>query len=264
MQPGKTKVIIGAGLVVLAVAGVVYLKLAPKPVEAKDPQAPAVEKLSPAGVARIPASAVAASSATGRAERAGQLVNRRIPAVKAATTALTADQAEAEKMEARLEDDDQTAALAIARTLMRSKDPEVRAQVVAALGWIGIKALPELSKMMADESDAVAADAFQQWKESIGDVADEALKSQILVAGMQSLTGQDQLESCVMEFNDLPDDLAVRGLVTIIQSSNPVASEVARDHYGFVTGGDYTTPADAEKWISENVEPPQPAAPVKK
>ena len=261
MQTRTKVVFIAAGLAGLLVAGVLYLRCSASPrVEAKDPQMAAAEKPAPAVAERTKPSPETTSSATGHTGRA-PLAYRAITPSSTNAAALSADEAEAEKMEERLEEDDFAAALAIGRKLMRSKDPAVRSQVVTAFGWIGIKALPELSTMLADESKEIAADAFQQWKEAVDDVSDEAMKSQLLVVGMQALSGEDELESCVMEFDNLPEDLAVRGLVTVIQSQNPIASEVAKDHYDFVTGEEYSTPAAAEKWISENFVPPQPVQP---
>ena len=261
MQTGKKVVFVAAGLVCLLAAGAFYMRwTSVRRVEAKGPQAAAAEKPAPAVAERTKPSPETTSSATGHTGRA-PLAYRAITPSSTNGVALSADEAEAEKMEERLEEDDFAAALAIGRKLMRSKDPAVRSQVVTAFGWIGIKALPELSTMLADESKEIAAEAFQKWKESVDEVADEAMKSQLLVVGMQALSGEDELESCVMEFDNLPEDLAVRGLVTVIQSQNPIASEVAKDHYDFVTGEEYSTPAAAETWIEKNFVPPQPAQP---
>ena len=250
-----------AGLVGLTAVGAFYLLRESKGKQASPPPA---AKTSQVGGQKRTNAVPSTVFATGHVARAAQPLARRSPVSSTNEIVVLEDREEAEKMQDKLDRDDQAAVLVIARKLMRSKDVEVRSSVVDALGWIGIKALPELSALLTDENADLAADAFQRWKEAVDEVADEAIKGQLLVAGMQALTGQDELEACVMEFNSLPDDLAVRGLVTVIQSSNPVASEVARGHYAFVTGDPYTTPAAAEKWIAENVEPDEPVQPVKK
>ena len=264
MKNGNTKFFVAAGLVVLTAAGAVYVLRPAKRVETKAPTAvletPSAKRKATAGAGqKKPSSAQA--TATGQVTRGRHEPTRETGSPLAPTNdvSLAMDRADADKMQALLDDDDQTAVLAIARKLMLSKDPEIRSQVVSALGWIGVKALPELSTLLTDESEDVGAAAFQQWKEAVDEVSDEVMKAQLLAVGMQNMTRQDELEEGVMAFNDLPDDLAVRSLVTVIQSSNPVASEVARDHYSFVTGEDYTTPDDAEKWIAENVVPTAPA-----
>ena len=263
MNMGNIKLFVVAGLVGLTAAGAFYLLREPKDVQGEPP--PAV-KTSPVAGQKWPTIAPAAASSNGHTGRAAQPLERRSPLVSTLASTneivIPEDRAEADTMQARLDDDDHAAALALAQKLMRSKDAEVRSRVIATLGWIGIRALPELSAMLADERDDLAAEAFQQWKDAADEVSDDAMKGDLIVAGMENMTRQDNLEDCVMEFNSLPDDIAVRGLVAVIQSLNPVASEVARDHYSFVTSEDYTTPADAEKWIKENVEPPVPAPPA--
>jgi hypothetical protein len=260
MKKGKTRFVVAAGFVVLTAAGVVYLLRPAKHTETKAATAVLETPSATAGAGQKPVSAQAAT-ATGQVTRGHHKTIREADSSSAPTNdaALAKDRADADKMQTLLDDDDQTAALVIARKLMLSKDPEIRSEVVSTFGWIGVKALPELSVMLADESEDVGAEAFQQWKEAIDEVSDEARKAQLLALGMQTMIRQDELEEAVMEFNDLPEDLAVRSLVAVIQSSNPVASEVAREHYEFFTGDAYTTPADAEKWIAENVEPPAPA-----
>ncbi len=229
--------------------GAAQAALAPAPAAA-DRRASVSNSAAPAGAPKGGGSGYATAIAKGLA------TTNQVPK--------SPEQVTAAKMSDLLEGGDEKGALVIARQLMNSKDAEIRREVVDTLGWLGVRALPELSALLADESEEVAAEAFRRWEQAVDEVSDEALKAQLLAAGMQALKGEDDLEACAMEFNSLPDDIAVRGLLTVIQSSNPVASEVARGHYAFVTGNAYTTPADAEKWIAENVEPPEAAQPAKK
>ena len=254
MKTSKTKALAAAGLVGLTVVVASYLWWTAKREETK---AAPMDSGRPSVGKQVTVPAVA--SATGHIGRTTHSIEKSSPVSETNAVIVSADRAAADKMENRLENDDPSAALKIARELMRSEDAEVRSRVVSTLGWIGIRALPELSGMLGDERADVAAEAFQQWKEAVEEVTDDADRASLLVSGMERTPSQDDLESLVMEFNNLPDDLAVRGLVTVIQSSNEIASIVARDHYSFVTGNDYTTPADAEKWITENVEQPAPS-----
>lgn len=166
----------------------------------------------------------------------------------------TAEQAMVVKMHDFLDAGDEVSALQLARTLKAADDATVRAGVVEVLGWIGVKALPTLSELMADPDPDVAKAAIEQWKRAVDEIADEAMKADMLVAGMSVITDQEELESCVMEFDQLPNALSVRGMVRLIQSGNPRASEVAREHYEFATGEAYRSPEAAEKWIKENQE----------
>ena len=178
--------------------------------------------------------------------------------------ALSADQVAARKMNDFLDSESEQDALVVARQLMKSVDAEVRRDVVATLSWIGIKALPELSVMMNDKDTEVAQAAYTHWRQVLKEITEDSLKGEILVAGLLKFKKQDQLEDAVMAFTEVPDEIAIRCLVQLIQSDNPVASEVAREHYAFVTGDAYTTPQAAEIWIKGNSETKETPAPVTK
>jgi len=255
----NTKMLVVATLVGLTVAGAGYLWWAAKRAETRGEGEALVATRQNASVSGKRIAAPSVASATGHIGHAAQTLVSRGFVAPTNEVVIKEDRAEADKMQERLDNEDQPAALVSARKLMRSKDDEVRSRVVSTLGWIGVKALPELTSMLSDANEDIASEALEQWKVAADEVSDEAMRASLLVAGMQHITKQDDLEALVMDFNNLPDDLAVRSLVTVIQSSNKTASEVARENYPFVTSEDYTTPADAEKWITENVEQPAPS-----
>ena len=209
---------------------------------------------------RAQTNGVLANSAalTQRAQTNGVLAKGRsapvIEGVNTNQTVSAADQKIMTEMHDLLDVDNQSGALQAARKLMASENASVRSDVVEVLGWIGVKALPELSQLIVDGDPDVARDAIEQWKRAVKGVADEAVKADVLIAGMLVIKKQDELESCAMEFSDLPNDLTVRSMVKLIQSGNPIASEVARAHYEFVTSEAYVSPQLAEKWIKQNPE----------
>jgi len=167
---------------------------------------------------------------------------------------VAADRAAADKMETWLDQDNHEQVLKLGRQLMHSKDSEVRSRVVDAFGWIGVKALPELTAMLGDEQTGLAEEAYQQMKAALDEITDDTTKADLVTEGMISGNlSQSDLEDYVMEFNSMSEDVAIRGLVKIIESSNAIASEVARDHYNFIAGEDYTTREKAEEWIANNV-----------
>jgi len=165
---------------------------------------------------------------------------------------LTPDQKLVEKMNALLDDKNEKAVIELARQIMKSNDAEVRSAVVAALGWIGVKALPELSQMLGDKDETVSRAALEQWQNAVDEVQDEDMRAKMLVAGMLALTDPEELESTVMDFNELPEAVAIPCLIQLIESQNAAAAEVAREQYLFLTGGPYTNAADANKWLQEN------------
>ena len=168
---------------------------------------------------------------------------------------LTPDQKTAEEMNERLDNKDEKATIELARKIIKSDDAEVRSSVVSALGWIGVRALPELSQMLGDKDEGVARMALEQWQNAVEEVQDEDMRGKMLAAGMQALTDPEELETTVMDFNELPDAIAVRYLTEVIESSNAVAAQVARAQYEQTTGEEYKDRSTSEKWIKENTEP---------
>ena len=175
----------------------------------------------------------------------------------------TEDQITADLMQERMDDSDEAGALKLARKLMKSKESAVRSDVVAVLGAIGAKALPELTEMMDDGEADISKEAFQQWMAALDELENENLKQQMLTAKMMALEDIDTLEECVMAFSGMEEAVVINGLLPVIESNNPIASKVAREHYEHVTGGPYTT-AEAAKKLAEqliNDKAPVPAPP---
>lgn len=248
MKKSQT-ILFGVLAVALAAAGLLFM-LRMK----AQPQAPAAAAVKAVPAASATNAVAATGGATSRvAQASSQQPETAQPGKgKEKDKVLTADQQLAEKMTARLDEDDQKGALEMARQLMKSSDVEVRTEVVGVLGWIGVKALPELSAMLADADAAVAAAALTQWQSALEEVEDEAVKAQLQEAAMMVLQSQEQLEEIATGLSNLPDALAVRSLVRIIQSGNPVASEVAREQYKAATGEDFTSGSRAEAWLKQN------------
>lgn len=140
-------------------------------------------------------------------------------------------------------------AILIARKLMNSANAEVRQDVADNLGWIGLEALAELSQMLSDPDQDVAQSVFTHWAQALDSIKAEGLKVQLLIAGLQVVDDESSLESGVMMFDSMAEEVSVPALVEVIEGGNSVASEVAREHYEFTTGTEYTTPEAARVWV---------------
>ena len=171
---------------------------------------------------------------------------------------LTPDQKILKEIEELVDNDNVTEALKKIETVIDSPAPDVRRDIVELCGWIGVKALPTLSRMLGDEDSEVNAEAFENWEFQLEEITDEYLKAEVLTAGIKLINSQEAAESAIMHFESVPDDAAVLGLVSIIEEGTSVASEVAYEHYEFVTDEKYTSPEAAERWIIENVEVEEP------
>lgn len=218
-----------------------------------------------AGVSNAVASAVKPggdvlkkSSGSGPAAKAGEGAGQQTQTTNEVKQ--TADQAAAELMQERLDDNDAAGALKLARKLMKSTEASVRSDVVSVLGMIGVKALPELTEMMDDGDKDISKEAFQQWMARLDELENDDMKQQMLTAKMMALDDIDTLEECAMAFSGMDEAVVINGLLPVIESNNPIASKVAREHYEHVTGEEYTT-ADAARKLAEqqsndNVQPP--------
>lgn len=164
---------------------------------------------------------------------------------------LSATEKSLERIDGLLADENLNDACALAKTLMNNKDPEVRQEVADIFGWIGLKALTELSQMLKDKDEDVASTALQHWESTVDDISDDTLKAQILVAGVNVLQNQDDIESVIMMFDSMDDQIGVRAIVKIIETGAPVASEPAREHYEFMTDEPYTNPQAAEAYLKK-------------
>lgn len=172
--------------------------------------------------------------------------------------ARTPDEREAAVMRDLLDTGDEKGAIRKARELLGSDDADVRSKVVTTLGWIGVRALPELTQMLADEDETIAADALTQWKMAYDELADDLSKGELIVSAIGTMKKDTDMESLVMSLSQLQEDVAIRSLVQIIQGSNTVAAEVAREHYSFMTESTYTSPEAAEMYLRARADPVNP------
>ncbi len=167
---------------------------------------------------------------------------------------VSADQAAALVMRDKLDNEDTAGALAMARKLMHASDPEVRAEVVSVLGWIGLKAFPELLALASDADPDVAQDAYEQALQAITESEDDAWVASSLEKLAQSQQDQDRAEEVLMHFDQLPVETALPHIVALVNSSNPVVSELARGVYEEMTGDAYSTLEAAQKAIEAAVK----------
>lgn len=201
----------------------------------------------PAGVAVAPAPGASWPAGKGDA---------RVVLPATAPTAAVANALETEQiktMNAARARSDKEEVLRQGRLLVASPHADVRAEAVSALGWIGKAALPELSKMLTDTSEEVATDALDQWTMAVNEIEDDTQRGAMLAQGMRALSSEDALNGLALLFAQLPSDIALRSLATVIASDNAAAATAAREQYAFMTQTPWTSAKDAESWIEAHV-----------
>ena len=154
-------------------------------------------------------------------------------------------------------DDDLDKILAVLPDASASTNTEVRSELVDALGVLGVPAMNYLLPFMADADDDVRQSAIDSWTSSLGDVEDEKIKAELIAAVVQVLNDEDALESITSELIGMDEKIALQVLVDVIEGGKAPKQAVAaaREQYEFLTGDEYTTVEDANKWLAENYEP---------
>lgn len=144
--------------------------------------------------------------------------------------------------------------LRLTKKLENSTNEIARLRVVEALGWFDDAALPELTPFLMDADEGVRYSARDQWMASLDQVEDIDLKASVIEATMQVVTDPDLLEDIAFNFHDMPTFTAIDSLVALIHGDNEAAAEAACETYSFLTGCEYSTLEDAQRWVDENVE----------
>ena len=157
-------------------------------------------------------------------------------------------------IEDALENEDFSALTKLLPDVYSNTNDEIRSEMVDALGWFGEEAMAELLPFMADRVEEIAQTAIDNWTTALADVSDGREKAKLIESAMHIIRDKESLESMIMELGDCEDVVAMQAIVNLIASKNANASSVAREHYEFVTGEEYTDFATAEKWVRENCD----------
>ena len=158
----------------------------------------------------------------------------------------------ADAIEKALDDEDLSAACALAAKAASSTNSDVRESMVNTLGWFGVKALPELTPFLADQDESVRESAMGEWSRALSEIEDDGEKISIVELAMHALADDDMLEDVSSEYIGIDEKLAVESLLRVIESGGTEAGIAkAKETYEFVTGEEFTDRADAEKWIAE-------------
>ena len=184
-----------------------------------------------------------------------------------------ADRKIAKALQDALDDDNFDAVVAAAEKAARSTDPELRQNAVEALGWYGEDALPELTVLMSDKDEDVAQAAMNQWELAVSEIDDSARQFAVTMAAFSTLKDRDALTmlgglvaNAATDIIDSDDDhadenrlMVVQALTDIIEGGSPVNAEQAKEVYSDVTGNDWVSVDEAEKYLlnPDNYEAPE-------
>lgn len=184
----------------------------------------------------------------------------------------------AEVVQEALDADDADKTIKAATKLMRSSNPEARSHAVDALGWFGLKALPELTMLMGDSNEDVAQNAVNAWESGFSEIDNVQTRLKVSAMALNALSSKDALESIGAQFSiaatEYIDEVdegtkesldrrvdILQSLVDMIGSSNNSLSDVGRDLYEEITGHNWINMDEAELYLRDpdNYEPPEPS-----
>lgn len=153
-----------------------------------------------------------------------------------------------------LNDEDVELAIELAKLAVKSKNTEVRSEMVDTLRWFGDKVMPELLMFIDDPDEGVKMDATAAYQQAIYDIENDEDKAKIIEISMCNLNDADALEEIASELIGMDDLLAVQTLINVIDGESKTGRRIAKETYETVTGEEYTTFEAAEAWIREQQE----------
>lgn len=185
-----------------------------------------------------------------------------------------ADKMLSDAIEEALEEEDISAIVEVAEKALKSTNPDLRHDVVDALGWFGEEALAELTVWMADADEDVAQSAMNHWEEGMSELDNANERLQTSLYALNVLTDPDALTmigshfaNAATELIDEEDDEGrasqkrtevVQALVDMIEGDRPASAEAACEIYEDVTGSKWISVDEAEKYLRDpdNYEEP--------
>ena len=179
-----------------------------------------------------------------------------------------------EAVQEALDADDAAKTIELATELISSDNPEVRSHAVDALGWFAAEALPELTMLMGDSDEDVAQNAINAWESGVSEIDDATARLKISGMALKAIFSKDALQSIGAQFSNAATELidaeedpqaafdkrveVVQSIVELINTPNPTLSDEGRDLYEDITGHEWISLYEAERYLNDpdNYEPP--------
>lgn len=174
-----------------------------------------------------------------------------------------------------LDNDDFKSVSKVADAVFCSTNPAVREAVVAAWGWFGAQALPELTGAMADPDEGVANAAENAWELALDELENASQRFSIAAAAMAAISDKNHLmtisgllEGAALEVIDGETDpkkaaemrvSVVQTLVDIMDSGSANSVQQVKEAYEDITGFEWRGIEEAELYLQDpdNYEMPE-------
>ncbi len=161
-------------------------------------------------------------------------------------------------LQSALDDDNFEAVLALAQKVQSSKDwpdgipIELRKEVLNALSWFGIKALPEITGFLADADSDIVEEAVSAYENLMSDANGDAELAQAVLAAARTINDVDAMETILSELNNMRNSVAVDTIKKIMSSGTEAAKNALQEAIDFFTGEEgISTPEQLDKWYND-------------
>ena len=167
------------------------------------------------------------------------------------------DQILMKEAERVVEDDDLKGARALAEAALASRNPELRENVVEALGWFGEEAMVELMPFLSDPNEDVADAAKTHWMMGLQEMDDDGEKAGVIEMTLKVLKDNDMVEDVADELIGIDELAALQVLVNVFEDDTVTqeAKDLLKEVYNSITEEDWSGVDAAEEWLQENYEP---------
>ncbi len=163
------------------------------------------------------------------------------------------------KIRSALDDDDFKAVRALAQKVQSSKDwpdkipIELRKELLNALSWFGIKALPEITGFLADADADVLEEAVSAYEDVIREANGDRELQQAVLAASRAINDADAMESILSELNNMRNSVAVETIKQIMATGTEAAKNALPEAIEFFTGQEgITTPEQLDAWYNDS------------
>ena len=143
-------------------------------------------------------------------------------------------------LDVALEKEDDKSVRALVRESRKIGNAEIRKTAVAAAGWIGEEAMPELEEFISDDDPEVAEEALTQWELALEECENEEKKLQMLKDVLLKTKDEGTCDYLSIHLITCENtDLALKTIENLISSDNPACKDPAKESYEWITGREW-------------------------
>lgn len=155
-----------------------------------------------------------------------------------------------EQMQAFMDDGNSEMALVDARQLMTAPNPLARRAAINLFRWVGEKALPEISRMLADPKAEIAQAAYDAWEVSFDEISNHNENIVSTVQAIVRVNDEDVRNAMLLKITSLSEKTAAAYLRALLDEPNREVADLALEYVSFMAQETMQDKSEAIKWIA--------------